>query len=468
LAEARNKVEQIAKREAQAREALAVAQRETETAAEAVATLQQDQKNLPDLSLARAALTEKAEALTQARGKMMQASAAVIEARQARDRIAARIQSIGSEIATWESRIETRGQRMADLAARIENATQRLSTAGTRPDDIARELTVVMSALEDAEQTTRVQSDALIRAETDLAERRSAARAAEKLLALAREDRVRAESSVAAALEAATEIQARTQEKLNISAEELSDTLALEGQEPDRAALETKLASLTREREAVGPVNLRAEIELEETSTEIAKIEGESNELSEAIARLRQAIGKLNGEARERLVAAFEVVRVHFKRLFVTLFGGGDAELALTNMDDPLEAGLEIYASPPGKKLQSLSLLSGGEQALTALSLLFAMFLATPAPVCVLDEVDAPLDDANVTRFCDLLDEISAETGTRFLVITHHRVTMARMDRLYGVTMAERGVSMLVSVDLRQAELFADTGTQIERALATA
>ncbi|HAJ21633.1 MAG TPA: chromosome partitioning protein ParA, partial [Rhodospirillaceae bacterium] len=177
-----------------------------------------------------------------------------------------------------------------------------------------------------------------------------------------------------------------------------------------------------------------------------------------AIARLRQGINALNREGRERLLKAFDEVNTHFRDLFVTLFGGGEAHLKLTESDDPLEAGLEIMASPPGKKMQILSLLSGGEQALTALALLFGVFLTNPAPICVLDEVDAPLDDSNVDRFCKMLDQITSAGSTRFLVVTHHRMTMARMDRLFGVTMAERGVSQLVSVDLRQAERMKEAG----------
>ena len=177
----------------------------------------------------------------------------------------------------------------------------------------------------------------------------------------------------------------------------------------------------------------------------------ERDDLVEAIKRLRQGIQNLNREARERLVSSFEVVNAHFKDLFTKLFGGGEAELQLIESDDPLEAGLEIMAKPPGKKLQSLSLLSGGEQALTAMALIFAVFRTNPAPICVLDEVDAPLDDHNVERFCDLLDEMTRSTETRFVIITHNPITMARMNRLYGVTMAERGVSQLVSVDLEAA-----------------
>ncbi|MGH6619825.1 MAG: chromosome partitioning protein ParA, partial [Alphaproteobacteria bacterium] len=194
--------------------------------------------------------------------------------------------------------------------------------------------------------------------------------------------------------------------------------------------------------------------ELEE---QITTMRSEREDLIAAIARLRQGIASLNREGRERLLAAFETVNKHFQELFVRLFGGGRAHLALTEAEDPLDAGLEIMASPPGKKLQIMSLLSGGEQALTALSLLFAVFLTNPAPICVLDEVDAPLDDANVDRFCTLLDEIAHSGKTRFLCVTHHRMTMARMDRLFGVTMGERGVSQLVSVDLRRAEALRDS-----------
>ncbi len=221
---------------------------------------------------------------------------------------------------------------------------------------------------------------------------------------------------------------------------------------PPREQVETTLARLYRERDNMGPVNLRAEAEAKELDAQIAGMQSERGDLIAAIGRLRQGISSLNREGRERLLAAFEQVDKHFSELFVRLFGGGRAHLKLTEAEDPLDAGLEILASPPGKRLQVLSLLSGGEQALTALALLFAVFLTNPAPICVLDEVDAPLDDANVDRFCSLLQELCESQTTRFLVITHHRMTMARVDRLYGVTMGERGVSQLVSVDLGAAD----------------
>jgi chromosome segregation protein len=264
---------------------------------------------------------------------------------------------------------------------------------------------------------------------------------------------VRAEAMVAQATEAAETLATHIREKLECAPEQVLELAELDPGEPlpDHASTEAKVQRLLRERENIGPVNLRAETEAAELDQQLAGMQTERSDLINAISRLRQGINSLNREGRERLLAAFELVNGHFEQLFTRLFGGGKAFLKLTESEDPLEAGLEIFASPPGKKLQVMSLLSGGEQALTALALLFAVFLTNPAPICVLDEVDAPLDDANVERFCDLVDELARQTGTRFLVITHHRLTMARMDRLFGVTMAERGVSQLVSVDLQEA-----------------
>jgi chromosome segregation protein len=223
--------------------------------------------------------------------------------------------------------------------------------------------------------------------------------------------------------------------------------------ELSEASMESaRLERLQMDRERIGPVNLIAADELAELETEVEKGTAESEELTQAINRLRGSIGSLNREGRTRLLAAFETVDQHFRRLFATLFNGGQAHLALIDSDDPLEAGLEIFAQPPGKKLQSLTLLSGGEQALTAVALIFGLFLTNPAPICVLDEVDAPLDDANIERFCDLLDAMTCETDTRYLIVTHNAVTMSRMHRLFGVTMVEQGVSRLVSVDLGGAE----------------
>ncbi len=215
---------------------------------------------------------------------------------------------------------------------------------------------------------------------------------------------------------------------------------------------------MKQERERLGGVNLQADREAEELAARRDAMIADRDDLVAAITKLRQGIGNLNRESRERLLTAFDNVNIQFQRLFVQLFGGGTAELKLVGSDDPLEAGLEVIAKPPGKKPQAMTLLSGGEQALTALSLVFAVFLTNPAPICVLDEVDAPLDDANVERLCGLLEEITKQTGTRFLVITHNPITMSRMNRLFGVTMTERGVSQLVSVDLETAERFREAG----------
>ena len=271
---------------------------------------------------------------------------------------------------------------------------------------------------------------------------------------MAREERVRAEASVSAAMTACNGIRDRITERLQCEPGEVFAIAELKPDAPlpEEATVSAQLERLFRERDGMGPVNLRADTEAAELDQQIAGMIAERDDLIAAIGRLRQGIGNLNREARERLLASFGTVDGHFRDLFTRLFGGGRAHLKLTEADDPLDAGLEIYASPPGKRLQHLSLLSGGEQALTAIALLFAAFLTRPAPICVLDEVDAPLDDANVDRFCALLSELAADQATRFLVITHHRMTMARVDRLFGVTMPERGISQLVSVDLQRAE----------------
>ncbi|MGC4025067.1 MAG: chromosome segregation protein SMC, partial [Mesorhizobium sp.] len=286
------------------------------------------------------------------------------------------------------------------------------------------------------------------------AELDKAATAAITTLAESREARVRAEERLTAADERRTEVEARIQETLNVPPHLVIQHTGLEADQPvpDIGETERTLERLKIERERLGAVNLRAEEEQRELSERLETIVSEREDVVEAIRKLRQAIQSLNKEGRERLLAAFDVVNGHFQRLFTHLFGGGTAELQLIESEDPLDAGLEIMARPPGKKPQTMTLLSGGEQALTAMALIFAVFLTNPAPICVLDEVDAPLDDHNVERFCNLMDEMARTTETRFVIITHNPITMARMNRLFGVTMAEQGVSQLVSVDLETAE----------------
>jgi chromosome segregation protein len=327
------------------------------------------------------------------------------------------------------------------------------------PAEIEQRRTTLADRIETAEGERKAATDALAVAESRLAEADKALKSAELSLAHAREERVRSEGANEQADQALTLFRERVRERLECQLDQLAEVAEIDPSQdlPAEEEVEAKLARLVRERENMGAVNLLAEQEAEEVGQQIDALHTERADLVSAIARLRQGIASLNKEARTRLLSAFEEVNRHFSELFVRLFGGGRAHLALTEAEDPLEAGLEIMASPPGKRLQVMSLLSGGEQALTAMSLLFAVFLTNPAPICVLDEVDAPLDDANVDRFCTLVNDLADTTKTRFLIITHHRMTMARMNRLYGVTMSERGVSQLVSVDLGVAERMRET-----------
>ena len=321
------------------------------------------------------------------------------------------------------------------------------------PQRFAEQRQALIGEVEAAAAQRRAAADTLAQAENELAEADKAARAALEAVGEARADLARAEERYGAATRRVADIEHEIRDQLDVepaATAELAE-FKTDGESPQIADVEARLDRIKRERERLGAVNLRAEEELREVEAQHDKLASERDDLIEAIKRLRQGIHSLNHEARERLLASFTIVHDNFKKLFTELFGGGTAELQLIEHDDPLEAGLEIVARPPGKKTVTLSLLSGGEQALTALALIFAVFLTNPAPICVLDEVDAPLDDNNVERFCDLLDEMARSTETRFIIITHNPITMARMNRLYGVTMAERGVSQLVSVDLEGA-----------------
>jgi chromosome segregation protein len=354
--------------------------------------------------------------------------------------------------------------RLEELAGRAKEAEREAEALANSPSDIDQRRQILAEAIDKAEAARRKAADDLAEAETALNLAVTAEREAEQAVAAKREDSIRAESQRELARQEQDSIVARIKERLNTAPEELRELATLkpdeviECDENTLEALQGRYDRLIRERENVGPVNLRAEAEMEEIEERVAGITTERTDLVEAISKLRVAISQLNREGRERLLKSFADVNRYFETLFKALFDGGSAELKLTDAEDPLEAGLEILASPPGKKLQSLSLLSGGEQALTALALIFAVFLTNPSPVCILDEVDAPLDDTNVARFCDMLAEIAAKTDTRFIIVTHHRLTMARMDRLYGVTMEQKGVSRIVSVDLQTAEKFKEAG----------
>ncbi len=369
-----------------------------------------------------------------------------------------RLQSIATELQTWQRRNADSARQLEDLTEREGALKEELSHLAAKPAELDCQRQELISAVEDSETKRKEAADSLAEAEIALHDADQILRQAETALSQAREYRVRAEGSVDQAKQVCTGIAERVADRLSCRPGDLFEISGLDVEKalPELEATERKVDRLIRERETMGPVNLRAQQEAEELTEQIDTLNSERDDLLEAINKLRHGISELNREGRARLLASFKEVDRHFQELFVRLFGGGRAHLALTESDDPLEAGLEIMASPPGKKLQVLSLLSGGEQALTALALLFGVFLTNPAPICVLDEVDAPLDDANVDRFCTLLEEMTREEKTRFLIITHHRMTMARMDRLFGVTMAERGVSQLVSVDLQEAERLRD------------
>ncbi|HEY1454315.1 MAG TPA: chromosome segregation protein SMC, partial [Roseiarcus sp.] len=405
------------------------------------------------LESARAAAAQERTALMEARATA-QALARETEVR------AARRAAIASEGASWTERRDRALARIAEFTERQAEAERERAMIADAPAEFARRARALADEFAKAEGLRQEAADALALAETALADADRAGRQALEAMGLAREQRAASEERVEGARLRGEELKHAIASELD---SEPSGLAALAGHKgdgplPGAAEVERRLDNLRQERERLGAVNLRADEELNEVLDSRDKLIAERDDLTEAIKRLRSAIHTLNQEGRERLLAAFEVVNRHFEDLFATLFEGGKAELQLVESDDPLEAGLELIAQPPGKKPQTLTLLSGGEQALTALALIFAVFLTNPAPICVLDEVDAPLDDYNVERFCDLLDAMRKRADTRFVAITHNPITMARMDRLFGVTMAERGVSQIVSVELAEAERFAEAG----------
>ncbi|MEX1180964.1 MAG: AAA family ATPase [Cucumibacter sp.] len=367
-----------------------------------------------------------------------------------------RLHQIGEERASWERRLADASAHLGALAQRRREAEEQLKILATSPAALADKTVRLDEQIAEATGLRSKAGDRLAAAETTHKEYDRASREAAEALSAAREDAARYEERLASLKAQRAQIERQITEILGIKAEQTGEVAGLkpEAQLPEEAQVEAKVDRLKRERERLGGVNLRAEQEAEEVQDRLTTLVADREDLVGAIAKLRSGIQSLNREGRARLTEAFEAVNGHFRDLFTLLFGGGTAELTFVESDDPLEAGLEIIARPPGKKPQTMTLLSGGEQALTALSLIFAVFLTNPAPICVLDEVDAPLDDANVERFCDLLDSMREKTETRFMVITHNPITMSRMDRLFGVTMVEKGVSQLVSVDLKTAETF--------------
>jgi chromosome segregation protein len=422
---------------------------EAVAAAEAAQVSPEDEQALTEK---RAEAEVAREALSNERSHEADAARALDELQRAAAQRRERLTEIDDERRGWQERADNATNHIEELDGRRIAAEEERARLAARPAEIMAERHALGDKIDEAERERRERADVLAAAETAQAEAASALKAADGTLRDTREERVRTEGAVAQARQTLVAVEERIAERVACLPSEL--LAVAEKTEEELEALpeaEARLQRLTRERDNMGPVNLRAEEEAKELGEQITGMQTERDDLVAAIARLRHGINELNREGRERFVAAFEKVNAHFQVLFTRLFNGGRAHLELTEAEDPLEAGLEIMASPPGKKLQVLSLLSGGEKALTTTALLFAVFLTNPAPICVLDEVDAPLDDSNIGRFCNLVEEIGQATKTRFMIVTHHRITMARMDRLYGVTMPERGVSQLVSVDLQGA-----------------
>ena len=422
-----------------------------------VATADRDLASLPDIETQRAALAEQRATLAEKRNLQAQHQGEFSRLEREGKLATARRAAVAEEITAWQDRLGNATQQIESLAERMGSIKAQLEQLRQKPAELEIQRSRLLSELSEAEARRKDAADTLIAAEHRLSGVEQELKQNENRFSESKEERVRAEGAVAASAEHFNTLRERMVEKLNCGPEELVAIAEIpEGEMPDVAQLDQDLARFVRERDGMGPVNLRAEAEAETMQAEIDKLTKEKDDLIAAIAKLRQGIGQLNKEARERLQTSFAAVNERFQKLFGRLFNGGKAHLELIEDEDPLNAGLEIFACPPGKKMQILSLLSGGERTLTALALLFAVFQTNPSPICVLDEAEAALDESNIGRFCQLVEDIARETGTRFLIITHQRLTMARMDRLYGVTMQEKGVSQLVSVDLAGAVALRD------------
>ena len=434
---------------------LAVTRHEDEamTARTQLAEAEKGLTDLGDLDAARAGVEDVRMTVEASRITMMSRRSAHDELRREGEARTRRTQEVTKELSGWRHRLETAEKRSAELADRKATSETELAHAAGAPDQIAATRAELAVKITQAEARRAAAADALSTGEGEARRAAEAERDAERAAGEAREARAATQARSEAAGETRAQAAQRITDEQQMTPGALLTSLEADPENmPAADIIEADVNRLKRQRDALGAVNLRAEEDAREVDEEHQALVSEKTDLEEAIKTLRNGIASLNREGRERLLTAFEQVNSNFSMLFKHLFGGGEANLVLVESDDPLEAGLEIMCQPPGKKLATLSLLSGGEQTLTALALIFAVFLANPAPICVLDEVDAPLDDANVARFCDLLDEMVRRTATRFLIITHNAVTMSRMSRLFGVTMAEQGVSQLVSVDLQKAE----------------
>lgn len=463
LSEARTRVSeasQASERAAMKRdttgEALARANADFAVVTEAL-SLMSPQSSADEEASLEASLTQARMRVTKARDDEIDSRGRLTDITRGREQAAARRAGLERDLETWTTRAVAAGERAERLLERRAAAAAEAIAAKSRPEELAAEIDTMSADVERLESDRKCIADQLSEKEASVRETEHAARQAAIAASEARESlagwKVKLETA-----------EARLEESVEIARHSFQRTpegllaIAEAGLDPDDMGeftprdAERKVEDLRRERDQLGGVNMNAEEEATELEERLGSQVHEKEDLTAAIAKLREGVNALNAEGRERLLVAFETVNAHFKALFTALFQGGQAELRLIDADDPLNAGLEIFAQPPGKKLGTLALMSGGEQALTAAALIFAVFLSRPAPICVLDEVDAPLDDANVDRFCNMLNEMRQRTDTRFVVITHNPVTMSRMDRLFGVTMREKGVSKLVSVDLEAAE----------------
>ena len=365
-----------------------------------------------------------------------------------------RIKIIKTEVESWISLLSNSEKMVNELNARKKKLLEKLNKLETEPQTQAEKKGQISENLRTSEIEKQEDEVKINEIDKKINSLRSDLSSTQEKMIQIRERRASSSATIDGLKQRRNDLLERINTELNLNENNLLEFSDLEKMDnlPDTVEQEELLDAKKREREKLGSVNLRADEETNKYEIEIQKMEKDRQDLATAIIKLKESINELNQKGREKLLEAFEKVNRKFNQVYTKLFNGGNAKLELVDSDDPLEAGLELLVSPPGKRLQSITLLSGGEQALTALSLIFAVFLTSPSPICVLDEVDAPLDDANVTRFCNLLDELTKITSTRFIIVTHHALTMSKMDRLYGVTMPEKGISQLVAVDLQKAE----------------
>lgn len=427
---------------------------------ERIAQVQMELATVADCSAWRMQIATDREQIATLRGHLVQKQTALSRVTQQLTESEQRQAAIVHDMTDWQQRLARSSEQLDTLGTRIMETEANLQLLVQRPAELAAAQSQLRDEISTAEAKRTAAAETLVAAENQLTAIEQELKRNETALADARETRIRAEAAVDSSKALLASVRDRIAEKLDCTPETLLDVAQLTdealAEAPALPQLEEQLAKHIREREHMGPVNMRADIEAQEIEAQLQKLLGEKDDLVNAIAKLRGGISQLNKEARERLQTAFAQVNEKFQDLFKLLFNGGRAHLELQDAEDPAESGLEIYACPPGKRLQVLTLLSGGERTLTALALLFAVFMTNPSPICVLDEAEAALDENNVDRFCRLIRTIADQTGTRFLIITHQRLTMAKVDRLYGVTMSEKGVSKLVSVNLAQAEEIRD------------